>query len=72
MPPSSGLSLEESQLCIQCRSNIAIKTAVLGFDSRVASDSLRNDPFNTLPVPADNEVNSLLDYCEFIDDETHH
>lgn len=54
----------DNELCLECFC-LTVKDAILGRNSRVTSDSLRNDPFDTLPVPADNYVNNLLDYCEF-------
>jgi hypothetical protein len=46
--------------CGQCRFDL-VRTAMLGFGCK--GDSLRNEPFDALPIPTNPEIYLSIDYC---------
>jgi hypothetical protein len=63
----SSISTSETttfdERCPNCLFELARATA-LGINCLVSFDGHRNDPFNTLPVPANAETYLSIDYCE--------
>jgi hypothetical protein len=63
-PPHTAPSSEEGDRQYACCYHPTMQALVSAFESRLPSESHRNDPFGCLPMPASKEVSTLLDYCE--------